>query len=393
MRILNKNKIIIGLRLIVCVAVFSGSVLRGCSNFTADNLASLVETVCVVYEDVTVASCAAIPLSQASFDEYEHSYTIPAPGNYCLTEDITGTLFIGAFTGTMSNVTIDLNGFNITGTVESIAIGLFGTVEHVLIKNGSLAGNGLGALHFAPNGSVYTDIKVRDVMIDGVGGAAILVDSGGAPTILNYFLLERVTTQGDTLVFASNCSMRVIDCSLNSAQNSFSSAGLSINSSDTANIFIDRSTIVGFVDANAFCYFATGGVVVATNSVLSAALGAGASISKGSAHLIQNCLATSAESGGFIFGSFPHTPPCILERSVALNNLGVGFFASTSTNGAPLCLERHCIAESNSAPGFQGGLPLHCIACNNSINYFDVPTPVLPVGSTDFQAGYNVSCD
>jgi len=365
-----------------------------CATFSADNLESLVEGVCEIYEELTSAtsSCAAIPISQADFTQLDplennsNAFIITQSGNYCLTEDVFGSIIIDNAT----NVSIDLNDFSITVTVAVIdsntrqaAIQFNDTITHATIKNGTING------YIFFNGGMYTDIKLRNLYIAG-GVSGIFNDGQLQLTIFStlagsgdfaYLLLDTVTTAAipvndvpDQAIMANNFDLKLI--------NSYLAGRLQATVSNNATIDIENSTITTCV------IIANSGYGVIKNTIFEADSGCNINAPN---FVILDCITLNNVNGtGFFMDSGTIS---IIERSTAVNNDLDGFAIAGNNN-----LIRHCIAESNNG-GYGFNITgsaievLDCIACNNSAgNYINV-TPVRTIGDTNFAAGYNVSCN
>ena len=81
-----------------------------------------------------------IPISSLPF-------TINQCGSYFLTECLTGASGMNGITITTSDVTLDLNGFTITGVPGSLAgIATSGSQQNIRIKNGAVRGWGLAGI-------------------------------------------------------------------------------------------------------------------------------------------------------------------------------------------------------------------------------------------------------
>lgn len=122
-------------------------------------------------------------------------YTISAPGIYCLKSNITFTAMSGnAITVNASNVTLDLNGFQIRGPhfggaiAASNATGVYGFgMSNVSIRNGRISGldiaiqsGGAGG-----NGNLVENVQVDD----NAGSVAIAV---GSNTVVRNNILTRL---------------------------------------------------------------------------------------------------------------------------------------------------------------------------------------------------------
>jgi len=387
--------------LLRATAGFAGRTVRsGCSTFSYDNLQSLIAGVCEIYEEVSsggLSACAAIPINQTDFnqpdphEEYasassshiipNNAFLVPQSGDYCLTEDVIGSIIIDNLT----NVTIDLNGFSITNTfalpfIPAAAIQFDDTVTHATIKNGTIN----SAIYF--NAGTFVDIKLVDLNITGAqiglltGGEGYAINSDQAANF-SYVSLENVTTASLAFAqfFANNIDLRLRNCNF--------AGGLNIIA-DSITVDIAESVF----DNSGLAMTSNGGYGVIRDAIFEAG---GGFFSDTPNIILLDCTSLN-NSALYSSGFFMNTSSIdIIERSIAINNsYGDGF-----TILADKSLIRHCIAESNSAGyGFNvtGSAVevLDCVACNNGTNYNGgVSAPVLMIGGTHFGAGYNVSCD
>lgn len=132
-----------------------------------------------------------IEINQAILDASgSHTYTISQPGSYRLTSNLTQ---FNADTHVIQiladNVTLDLNGFGISGvnhctwiygppssvscTGNGLGLGIYGTGEdHVTVKNGSISGMGAQCL------ALSTNARIIDVSASHCGHTGVQIASG-----------------------------------------------------------------------------------------------------------------------------------------------------------------------------------------------------------------------
>lgn len=194
------------------------------------------------------------------------SFIITQPGSYYLTNNITQSTAPGV-TGIQvatSNVTIDLNGFTISGGQTGIE--LAGTISNITIKNGTIR-NTSGSGIFASGSPSATKVVVSDVHMDGITDAAVFV--GDRAVIDNVHVIA--------------------------AAGSATSSGIRVGATSQ----VSRSSCQGFRFA---------GFELAAGSLIEASLAAGGT-------------GTSPQGNGFILGTGAQA-----ERCIARSNSGDGFF-------------------------------------------------------------------
>ncbi len=95
-------------------------------------------------------------------------YTITQPGLYCLCSDLTGTSGFDGIIVNSSDVTIDLCGFSLVGVTGSLSGILLGSVQNVVIRDGSIRRFGNGIL-----GLGSRQVVVEDMRLHGLTGVGI----------------------------------------------------------------------------------------------------------------------------------------------------------------------------------------------------------------------------
>lgn len=91
-------------------------------------------------------------------------HLITQPGSYYLSSNVTGAASLNGIIIQADNVTIDLNGFSLTGTATSAdGVSLSGTRTNVTIKNGTIRGWGGEGIDAADD----TNVQVRDINLSG----------------------------------------------------------------------------------------------------------------------------------------------------------------------------------------------------------------------------------
>jgi len=327
---------------------------------TLDAIESILE------QPAEVSPCAATPITPANFMDLTQTYTITAPGTYCLTNNIEGLIIIDS-----SDVTLDLNSFNLENFSNPGSNISCTNHNNITIKNGSLSGGFFGITITSCNG-----VQLLDLVLTRLN---IVINKS------NYILLDNVTVTGATQdgCDINTCQyVQIVDSVFSDRNN----RGLSATSS--SNLLISKSI---FNDNNTNGFFADGST---TNLVLS------------------DCVASGNASSGFVISSTNFS----LDLCSAMNNQNFGFFINgpigTVTNcnavgatsgdgfnivGAQITVSNNQ-ANHNAGRGFVGLNPsAHThfysnAACNNtSSNYFNVAEPQLQLGNPNFAAGFNLS--
>src|SRR5260370_10366183 len=117
-------------------------------------------------------------------------FTITVPGKYVLNQNLTSNS-IAAILITCGDVTVDLNGYTITGPgganqkcfgIEAYnANNVIGALSNIIIKNGTLTNFRIGILFFPSNGLAgygATDSTIKNVTMSVIDGLAILDNDG-----------------------------------------------------------------------------------------------------------------------------------------------------------------------------------------------------------------------
>lgn len=142
--------------------------------------------------------------------------TITVPGKYVLNQNLTSNAF-AAILITCGDVTVDLNGYTITGPgganpkcfgIEAYnANSVIGALSNITLKNGTLTNFRIGILFFPSNGLAgygATDSTIKNITMSAIDGVAILDNDGKGNHIENCNIIPDVNlTVGVNLV---NCT-------------------------------------------------------------------------------------------------------------------------------------------------------------------------------------------
>ncbi len=184
----------------VCLAiVVAGSWLAKAGSLTPP--VGPVASTMVTLDDIMVAVTTAsgdprIPIDTLPFG-------IGAPGSYVVTMPLTSVGLPG-ITVSASNVTIDLNGFNLTGMMAGpgeVGIIVDPLVTNVTILNGTISGWGDSGIDMAGPGEGH---RVDGVTVELCGGSGIVLSSDC--DVKNCIVRFN---EGDGIVTTDNC--RIVD--------------------------------------------------------------------------------------------------------------------------------------------------------------------------------------
>ena len=116
-------------------------------------------------------TCAAVGCS--SGDAAGYPISITTAGSYILTGPLAPTGSLRAIQITAADVTVDLNGFAITGPGSGAAVGIWSNGQRVAIRNGIVRDMGSHGIEITQHGA-----RVEDVSAHDNGGDGILVTIG-----------------------------------------------------------------------------------------------------------------------------------------------------------------------------------------------------------------------
>lgn len=138
-------------------------------------------------------------------------FTIDRPGSYYLTQNISVTGNSDAITILVDNVTLDLNGFTISGGRTGVNVaGFFFSLNAVTIINGNISdASGSGIFAGAFEDGSY-GLHIRNVRVTGVNDIGI--DAGRGAVVENCYV------RGGNIGIFTGFSSRVFDCTVESAR-------------------------------------------------------------------------------------------------------------------------------------------------------------------------------
>ncbi len=280
-------------------------------------------------------------------------FKITQPGSYYLTGNITGVLGKHGIEIAAGGVTLDLNGFDLSGVP---AMGAFDgvsvttlSVSNIAVVNGSVRGWGDEGVDLGTAGA--TNCRLDDLLADANAGVGILAHT--ANTISNCSARNNA---GGGIRGFNNCT--VSSCSAMSNTNSGIVVGIG---SIVSNCSVSGNTVVGIsangtiVNCSAISNTGIGISGVGTILHCSAISNNGIGISADSGTTIASCLAASNTSSGISVGS-----ACIVTDSTAYFNNADGIVCATA------CVIRGNSCASNGS-GANDGAGIHVTGADNRI--------------------------
>ncbi len=286
-------------------------------------------------------------------------------GSYYLTASLTATSGMSGIVVLASNVTIDLNGFEligVPGSSEGIVIG--GGQTNVTIRNGTIRNWGGRGIDGVGNARV----RVENVRVLNCGGNGIVVDVDGE--VRNCVASGNV---GNGIKGLDNCLVR--ECQVLATTGSPGN-GISVGAACSVTDCISRGNLgVGFFVGDAstisrsvayanFSGIITGdGCTVAGCTSMNSGAGLGIGLSSG-------CIATDCASRNNGSDGFYCADGCAIRNCALTGNAGIGFHSLGSVH-----LEGST-AMGNAGPGIQisgginmgEGLVINCVANRNTGN-------------------------
>ncbi len=255
-------------------------------------------------------------------------FKITQPGSYYLTGNITGVAGKHGIEITSSGVTIDLNGFDLTGvagSLDGINCSEFGT-NNIVIRNGTVRAWGDDGVDMASSVST-ANVLVENINADSNGdGGILVVDSS---RVVNCSVLA-----GPTASFGIQCgsSSRVTSCTVRGG-----TTGIYAGTGSLVSDCAVRST-------SGECITVLGFTLVSKCTVLGAAGNGIGSLD--SEFSVLDCVVGQCQGNGIDCGSGGVT----VDRCAVRNNRGHGIRATGD------CLIRNNICENNGIFGTGAGI-------------------------------------
>lgn len=129
--------------------------------------------------------------------------TIAASGSYYLTSNINVT-GVTAVVITASNVSLDLNGFTVTGSRDNFGVVLGGNTFNVVVRNGTIRNFAQGILNAGVTSVSLSNLTIAENVANGVG-----FDSGGISVFIDGCAIVRnqqdgILALGSTVVITNS---------------------------------------------------------------------------------------------------------------------------------------------------------------------------------------------
>ena len=269
-------------------------------------------------------------------------------GSYYLTTNLTGTVGFHGITLSTSNITVDLNGFSLTGAAGS-QDGISAGSANIVVRNGTLRNwGGYGLNAFVNNARV----EHVNVLQNGTNGLRV----GAGSVVLNC----EAFGNGGTGIQALNDST-VIGCTSNdNGREGYSGSG----------VFLDcvavRNGSSGFQGGGSFgrCKASDNGKTVTGNgfvlnsaSVITASVadrnvGTGISAANDNC-IIKDCTAVgNTNSGILVTGTSATVKDCTAESN-----------GRNGIESGGRCVISHCTVTGNATNGIVGGTGAHISDC------------------------------
>lgn len=311
----------------------------------------------------------------------DSTYRIASPGSYYLTENVTHFVGSSGIEVASSNVTIDLNGYRVSGLVGSLGGVVFdgATGSDVVVKDGSIVSSQGGGVLMAN----VSRARVERVNVSGVsGGDGIRLGSSGQVTgcavqgVGGYGIrvstgrIEGCTVDGGAAGFACfevACCGSITDCHAISGQGT----GFSAQSDVVVERCVATATLVGFSDpgggvifrdCNAnFCTdagFVSSGSTTFINCQARGGSGQGFDASGGDACVFESCQANMNTGDGFVLDVGSRAEGCVSYDNGADGLITVGG-----------CVVRGCDVFGNGGNGIvlgSGSFAVDCVSQNNA---------------------------
>lgn len=239
-------------------------------------------------------------------------FTINQPGSYYLTTNITGTGSAPGVTIATNDVTLDLNGFVVTGPAVVYA-GVFvsGSFTNVTVRNGAIKGwiEGVRVIGQAAQNIVLEHLNISDS--SGYG-----IDCNGATVTACS-----ITGTANTGIYAANS--RIQNCAVNRSR----AHGVELRSSDLIDSRVASSARSGVFINFAGCQVI--GNTLRQNNASNAVADASIYINDHNNRIENNHISSSGSAGSGIGGGLTYSGNIIIRNSVTGG--GVNDYAITGS--------------------------------------------------------------
>lgn len=292
-------------------------------------------------------------------------FTITASGSYYVTENLTAPSNLNGIIIQANNVTIDLNGFTLTGGGGASGNGIYTAAaqNNLSIFNGHITDWGDDGINFRNSNSiVLNEVHIRNTQGDGI-------DVGDNSRIINC---SSIGNAYDGIEVNHNSIV------MNSIAANNSDDGIETNQGCTINGCVSRNNgdegiyagTNNIISHNSVTINSDRGIVALAGTTLKGNVSSnniGIGIFMFGASLCHDNTAVSNGSHGYAFND-----ECFIHDNIARSNSGSGYYSTGSNNSI-----KSNQSNNNSVNGFdfQGGtnsIITHNTATNNSINNYSI---------------------
>lgn len=299
------------------------SMLMSVTNIELLTTTTVVPKICTILDTVTsmqAGACDPAPITGPM--------NITVAGSYCVGVPITGDINISA-----SCVTLDLNGYKVTGTANGIsATG----VNDIVIKNGvvtNAAGSGV-------NLNNVDQFVIEDIVAEGCNTAGVSI-VGSCRYGMVRGCLFATSEEG---LFIEDCDDIVIEeCSSHNNTRGYNLGG----SSGTVGAITCKNSLATASDDQGFLVVNGIGVDIIDCSAINNQFGFQISGASSAGNAMCRCEALDNTDDGFVIG---FTDGASLSQCKAVNNGDRGFYVSSSS--ARYVVLHECKANHNGDSGF-----------------------------------------
>lgn len=313
----------------------------------AESTASSISNTITSIEDTAIAvdSKTDILLTLVAVDptpiyhDGSNTIVISDAGAYCLVQSVmllSGASAVPVISIQASNVTLDLNSFQVYSEVTDVGIEVTSGVSSVVIKNGTVCSNGTGTTGISVTNA--SDVVIEDVVVRNWSTSFYGVLLSGA----NNVVLDAVSAHNSgTGIGCLNSEEIVIQ---NSMCDTNAAAGCTISGSN--------NSIVSNLSCRA--NGATGLSVTTSSDTIT----------------IENCLSNNNTGSGYVISNATNI---YLADVMSMVNIGTGIAIDNSTNiDCVGCVSSACTADGFSLDTVDDACINNCAALQNSVYGFNI---------------------
>ncbi len=303
-------------------------------------------------------------------------YTISVPGTYCMTENVTFT-FGTAITINANNVTVDLEGYVLSGAdnPDTIGIALGLGVRDVIIHNGiieHLAGafpiGGIGIIDqpFTMN-QTLRNITIQDMSFNNNSVSAISLNGSSSASIYDVedLLIENCSLYNSGGISVQGASAIVQGCEL------YASNGVPSNISLNGPSLAPDATSFLIQDCILTSSFGNSSTGIVMNHVENG--------------IIRNCISQGSSAEGIFLDAFSNM---VIADCVIQSPKNYGMFIFDSNAGAILTIERCVVNAAGAGSGLISAYDGLHIETNSSLSSFASLTVVDCIAQSNNGAGF-----